>query len=302
MKIGVSTLYFWELPIEYILDIFNDIGIKNIEFFPENPEFWENRFNLEYISNLKSEFKKYSVALHCPHIELNPSSLNPYVKEATIKETLWSIELAKFYKCNLITIHPGKRPTNRPPRKEEYNAFYRYVNKSLKEATEKNVMLCLENLPLKVNNIGQTPEDMKNILEKYNISNNMDNTDNNNSNNNNNNNNNSNNNNNNNKLDNLYMTLDFAHSNEYIKEFLEKTIKYIKHTHISGIINNKDHYPITKSQINFKEHINKLLDYGYKGMFNLEIDDKKLGLKENELTVNNKISAILKEIEYLENI
>jgi len=268
MRIGVSTLFFWEYPMVEIFDIFRDIGVKCMEFFPENPDFWDNRFDLDYISDLRKEFLKFDVALHNPHIELNPSSLNPYVREAVIKETLWSIELAKFYRCELITIHPGKRPINRPPTEEEFGAFFRYVDKILKVAKCKNIMICMENMPEKINRIGWKPEEVEWILKKYDKQ--------------------------------LYMTLDFAHAKHYMEEFLDRVIDYIKHTHISGVINNKDHFPLRKSEIDFSPYVKTLLDYGYKGMFNLELDDRRLG--KNSVTKEEKIEEVIKDIEFLESI
>ena len=268
MKIGVSTLFFWEYPMVEIFDIFRDIGIKCIEFFPENPDFWDNRFDLDYITELKKEFLKFDVALHNPHIELNPSSLNPYVREAVIKETIWSIELAKFYRCKLITLHPGKRPTTRPPTDEEYEAFFKYLDKTLEVAINKNITICVENMPERINRIGWNPEEMEWILKKYDGI--------------------------------LYMTLDFAHAKEYIEEFFERVIDYIKHTHISGVVNRKDHYPLRNSEIDFSPYVKALIDYGYNGMFNLEIDDRRLG--KNSAPKEEKIEVIIKDIEFLESI
>ncbi|ENN96566.1 Xylose isomerase domain-containing protein TIM barrel [Methanocaldococcus villosus KIN24-T80] len=265
MRIGLSTLFFWEYPMFEIVDIFREIGLKCMEFFPENPDFWDNRFDLDYISELRREFKKFDIGLHAPHIELNPSSLNPYVREASIKETLWSLELAKFYRCDVITIHPGKRPTTREPTKEEYDHFYNYLNICLKEAKKKKITFCMENLPKKINRIGWHPKDVENILKNF---------------------------------EGLYLTLDFPHAKGYLDEFLE-LYDYIKHTHISGVINNRDHCSLIKSDIDFSKYILELLHRGYKGMFNLELDDRRFG---KNLSKEEKINIVIKEVEYLESI
>ncbi|ACX73372.1 Xylose isomerase domain protein TIM barrel [Methanocaldococcus vulcanius M7] len=268
MRIGVSTLFFWDYPMIEIFDILRDIGLKCIEFFPENPDFWDNRFDLDYIADLKKEFLKFDVALHNPHIELNPSSINPYIREAILKETLWSIELAKFYRCELITIHPGRRPTSRAPTDEEFEAFFKYLDKILETATNKNITICLENMPERINRIGWNPKEVEWILKKYEPL--------------------------------LSMTLDFAHAKHYIDEFFERTLEYIKHTHISGVVNKKDHFPLRKSEIDFSKHVRTLIDSGYRGMFNLEIDDRRLGKKE--ITKEEKIDELIKDVEFLENM
>ena len=96
------------------------------------------------------------------------------------------------------------------------------------------------------------------------------------------------------------MTLDLAHAKHHIEEFLDRVIDYIKHTHISGVINNKDHFPLRKSEIDFSPYVKTLLDYGYKGMFNLELDDRRLG--KNPITKEEKIEEVIKDIEFLESI
>ncbi|WP_198005234.1 sugar phosphate isomerase/epimerase family protein [Methanothermococcus okinawensis] len=286
LKIGCSTLFFWEYSIEIICDIFKDMNLNCMEFFPENPEFWERRNDLDYICSLKKELKHFNLILHAPTIELNPSSTNDYVHEASIKETLWSINLAKLYGARYITIHPGKRPTKRPPRKQEYDRFYRYLDEVLDYAKKNNITLCLENLPKKINYICYSPQEMGEVLNKYN-----------------------------NKYDdpnndkykkneknndlNLKMTLDFAHAKEEAQNFVDRLNQYIKNIHISGVVNGKDHYPLELSQIDFSKPVNDLVyKYNYKNCFNLEIDDKNCKIRSK----NEKIEFIIKEAEYLENL
>lgn len=63
--IAISSLYFWEYRIVEILDMLKDIGLKAIELFPENPDFWDNRFNEDYIKDIKKEIRRFRVAIHC---------------------------------------------------------------------------------------------------------------------------------------------------------------------------------------------------------------------------------------------
>ncbi len=241
-----------------IFDIFKEIGLKAIEFFPENPDFWDNRFNYEYLKDFKREIKKFNVAVHAPHIELNPSSLNPYVREATLKETLWAIDLALSINSKILTIHPGRRPVSREPTMEEYEHFYNYLNRVL--SYKENIYICLENMPKKIYRIGWKYEDIEKILKKF---------------------------------DSLYLTLDFAHAKHYIYKFL-KLKDRIKHIHISGVVNNKDHYPLVESEINFLNPLKELENY--RGIITLELDDRRIKNHDKE----SKIDIILKDIELLE--
>ncbi|WP_292459714.1 sugar phosphate isomerase/epimerase [Methanothermococcus sp.] len=269
LKVGCSTLFLWEYPIEVICDIFKDAGLNCMEFFPENPEFWEKRDDLDYICGLKKEFRHFCLILHAPTIELNPSSTNDYVYEASIKETIWSINLAKLYGAKYITIHPGKRPTKRPPREKEYIKFYKYLDVVLDYAKKNGITLCLENLPKKTNYICYSSQEMEEVLNKYTIKN-------------------------------LKMTLDFAHAKEETQNFVDKLNQYIKNIHISGVVDGKDHYPLELSQIDFSKPVKDLIyKYNYKNCFNLEINDKNY---KRTLSKDEKMNVIIKEVGYLENL
>jgi len=61
--------------------------------------------------------------LHAPILDLNPASYNDYVHEATIKETLWSLDLADRLGARVVTIHPGKRTVHRAPTDEDREKF-----------------------------------------------------------------------------------------------------------------------------------------------------------------------------------
>ncbi|AEF97116.1 sugar phosphate isomerase/epimerase family protein [Methanotorris igneus] len=263
--ISCTTLFFWEYPIEEIADIFKSVGLKSMEFFPENPEFWDKRFDEDYLKEIKSILSKFYLTIHAPYIELNPSSTNPYIQEATIKETLWAIDLANFLGAEVLTIHPGKRPTKRPPTMEEYEKFYHYLDVCIPYAEEKSVTLSLENMPKLVNYICHSVEEIKQIIERYRIG----------------------------------LTLDFAHAKENAERFVEELHEYIKNTHISGVCDGREHYPLYHSQIDFSPYIKKLVDYGYKGSLVIEINDLNYN---KELSKEEKISELLKEIEYLEKL
>jgi len=263
--ISCSTLFFWEYTIEEIADIFKDIGLKGMEFFPENPEFWERRFDEDYIKEIKSVLSKFYLTIHAPYIELNPSSTNHHIQEATIKETFWAINLANFLRAEVLTIHPGRRPTKRPPTKKEYEKFYHYLDVCTKYAEEKSTLLSLENMPKLVNYICHSVEEIKQIIKQYGLG----------------------------------LTLDFAHAKENAERFIDELHEHIKNTHISGVCDGREHFSLHNSQIDFSTSIKKLIDYGYNGSLVIEINDLNYN---RELSKEEKISELLKEIEYLEKL
>ncbi|WP_459202276.1 sugar phosphate isomerase/epimerase family protein [Methanococcus sp. CF] len=266
VKIGCSSLFFWEYDIEEIVDIYLELGLKNMEFFPENPEFWKKRNDLDYINSVKSELSKLEITVHAPYIELNSSSTNENIRHVTLMETFWAIDLSKKFNAKLITIHAGKRPTARIPTAEEYNNFDDYLKKSIDYSLKKEITICLENSPEKINNICYNVESMKKTLDKF---------------------------------KNLYMTLDIAHARENSLDFIKNFHEKIKNMHISGV-NSKDHYPLSESKINFDKTLNLLVnEYNYKGALNFELNDL---IYKEAISKKEKIDILTNEINYLEKI
>ncbi|EHP83734.1 sugar phosphate isomerase/epimerase family protein [Methanotorris formicicus] len=263
--ISCTTLFFWEYPIEEICDIFKSIGLKGMELFPENPEFWNRRFDEDYLKEIKPILSKFYLTIHAPYIELNPSSTNHHIQEATIKETFWAIDLTNFLGGEILTIHPGKRPTKRPPTMEEYEKFYHYLDVCTKYAEEKSVLLSLENMPKLINYLCYSVEEIKQIIGKYKMG----------------------------------LTLDFAHAKENAEKFVEELHEYVRNAHVSGVCDGREHFPLRNSQIDFSIPIKKLIDYGYDGSLVIEVNDLNYN---RELSKEEKISELIKEIEYLEKL
>jgi len=266
VKIGCSSLFFWEYDFDEIVDIYLDIGLKNMEFIPENPEFWKKRNDLDYIKEVKKLLSKLDITVHSPYIELNSSSTNENIRNVTLKETLWAMDISKEFNSKILTIHAGKRPTEREPTPEEYRNFEEYLKKCMEYASKTKINVCLENSTKKINHICYNVEGMDSILKNFN---------------------------------NLNMTLDFAHARESSVEFVEKLHKKIKNVHISGV-DGKDHYPLSISKLDFSEPLNALIkDYNYNGVLNFELNDL---IYKKSISKAEKIEILVNEINYLEKI
>jgi len=95
MRLSCASLFLWEYSVYDIVNILLDAGIKSIEFWAETPDFWKDRFNSIALAALEETISMMpdGCTLHAPVLDLNPSSINDNVREATIKDTLWSLEL-----------------------------------------------------------------------------------------------------------------------------------------------------------------------------------------------------------------
>jgi sugar phosphate isomerase/epimerase len=271
MRLSCSSLFLWEYPVYDIMDILQKAGINSVEFWAETPFFWMDRNNDTTVAQLIEAISTMTqgCTLHAPVMDLNPSSYNDLVHEATIKETLWSIKLASILKARVVTIHPGKRTAHRKPTNEDWGKFMKYLEISFNKAKSSGVNLSLENSMPGVQSMCSGPEEMKEVLDQF---------------------------------PDLFFTFDVVHAYlnsprtpiSFINELGDKIIN----VHIGAPHNGKPHFP-AHHQKKMDIILHRLHDSGYKGDLTIEIDDK---VYPGQLTREEKIKELTCERKYLESI
>ena len=207
--------------------------------------------------------------MHAPVMDLNPSSYNDLVHEATIKETLWSIELARTIGARVVTIHPGKRTAHRRPTDEDRDKFMKYLEISTKKAKNLGVNLSLENSMPGVQSMCSGPDEMKEVLDRF---------------------------------PGLFFTFDVVHA--YINSpgialsFIDELINKMINVHIGAQHNGKPQYPAHHEK-KMDIVLHRLHDSGYKGDLTIEIDDKTY---PQSLSKEDKVRELTGERKYLESI
>lgn len=271
MRLSCSSLFLWEYPVYDIMDILQKAGINSVEFWAETPLFWMDRNNETTVARLIEAISTMpqGCTLHAPVMDLNPSSYNDLVHEATLKETLWSIELAGILKARIVTIHPGKRTAHRKPTNEDWEKFMKYLGISFKKAKSSGVNLSLENSMPGVQSMCSGPEEMKEVLDQF---------------------------------PGLFFTFDVVHA--YLNSprtaisFINDLGDKIINVHIGAPHNGKPHFP-AHHQKKMDIILQRLCDSGYKGDLTIEIDDK---VYPGQLTREEKIKELISERKYLESI
>jgi sugar phosphate isomerase/epimerase len=253
------------------MDIMLQAGIKSVEFWAETPFFWLDRNDKACVSKLKKAISTMpqGCTLHAPVMDLNPSSYNNLVYEATIKETLWSIELGKIVGARDVTIHPGKRTAHRKPTDMDWEKFERYLGICLEKAKSMNVNLSLENSMPGVQSMCSNPKEMKEVLDNF---------------------------------PGLFFTFDIVHaflnSRKTALSFIDELGDRIINVHVGAPHNGKPHYPAHYEK-KMEIVLQRLRDIGYNGDLTIEIDDKTYPA---QLSRENKITELIREREYLESI
>lgn len=271
MKISCSSLFLWEYNVYEIMEILLEAGIKSVEFWAETPFFWMTRNNETSVSPLIEAVSKMpeGCTLHAPILDLNPASYNDYVYEATIKETLWSLDLAGRIGARVVTIHPGKRTVHRAPTNEDREKFLKYLSICKMRADSLNIPLSLENSMPGVQNMCSKAAEMKEMLSKF---------------------------------QGLFFTFDVVHafiqSPEIAQSFIDELNDKIINVHVGAPHNGKPHYASYRKR-NMEKLLFALRDCGYKGDLTIEIDDQ---MYANPLSREQKVKELSNEREYLEGI
>ncbi len=271
MRISCASLFLWEYSIHDIVEILLEAGIESIEFWAETPFFWMNRNDETAVASLVEAISvmPHGCTLHAPILDLNPSSYNDLVHEATIRETLWSLELANIIGARMVTIHPGKRTVHRTPTNEDWEKFMKYLKASCEKADALGIPLALENSMPDISSMCSSPGEMKETLDGF---------------------------------PGLFFTLDVVHayldSPETALSFIEELGGRIVNVHIGAAHDGKVHYP-THREKKMEMVLRRLRDSGYRNDLTIEIDDK---VYSKPLSREDKVRELNEEKKYLESI
>ena len=271
MRLSCASLFLWEYNVYDIVNILLEAGIKSIEFWAETPDFWKDRFDSMALAALEETISMMpeGCTLHAPILDLNPASINDNVHEITIRETLWSLDLAKNIGARVVTIHPGKRTVHRAPTDEDQEKFLKYLKVSKEKADRLGIQLSLENSMPGVQSMCSTPDEMKSVLTKF---------------------------------PGLFFTFDVVHafiqSPQIAMSFIDELSDRIINVHVGSPHNGKPHYP-SHTQKNMGTVLRALKDSGYDGDLTIEIDDQRYS---RPLSREDKVMELREEREYLEEI
>jgi sugar phosphate isomerase/epimerase len=270
MEISCSSMFLWDYVIDEIAEILDQAGIENIEFWAETPEFWQHRHDAKVVEHLDDVISVFfgHCTVHTPILDLNPSSYNEHVRKATIKETLWAIDLSSKLDARVLTIHPGNRTVHRQTTPEDWEKFFEYLTVCTGYAREMGVVLALENLSPNLQNMCYESSLMGDVLARY---------------------------------PDLMMTFDIAHTlqtgPDNAPDFIEELGARIVNVHVGDVRNGTPHYPVHMFRNpEIIEILGRLQRSGYDNDLTIEIDDK---LINQDMSKSDKISVLMKEKEYL---
>ncbi len=244
--IAVSSPLFSMIPFEEILN-------KIAKYF----ECWEIiAEGMHYLPDIKEKVESLlpsydlSLFIHAPFSDLNFASLNPVIREISIKQIVETMRVATSLGITLVCIHPGhKSPLGAyyPKKASEFNRTGLEILEG--EAENLGITLALENMPKFWGTLCTTSEEMAQLIENTSIK----------------------------------ICFDVGHANTagQINEFLQMKRKFAD-LHLHDNFGKVDrHLVLGKGNIDFKKFLSEL--EGYEGPYVIESMSLEEGVESKKI-------------------
>ena len=171
MIIGVSTLSYFNEPLEHIIPRIRELGFDCLEIMCEPPYAYPRNFDKEHRKRIKKIAVENGIRLllHAPIADVNFMSLNPGIREEAQKQLIDTINLAGEWDCARVVFHIGGKPymglwNARDGFEHSLDALESVIAKS----EENGVRLLLENDPRKAGLGCIQWEDVQRYLNPFN--------------------------------------------------------------------------------------------------------------------------------------
>lgn len=171
----------------------------------------------------------FPLSLHSNYVDLNPASLNSFVRKAAVEQWRSEIDLCRSHRIPILTVHPGW--VNKIERQLALEFFWDCLSKVLDSVSGKSarVTICLENMDDKKEKLCNTTEEIRATLERF---------------------------------PQLSLTADLAHlglTGAAIGSFMDDFAERIVHLHVSGVVLGQPHGQISlaASSIDFRSFLKR---------------------------------------------
>lgn len=166
MKLGFSTLALFMSSLEDCLETAKIDGFQLMEILCEGP-YWprnilDSQINFEIFESYDIE-----VYLHSPTIDLNPGSLNPGIREETLKQLKETVDMAAETGSKAVTTHPGLiHRLEERVRNFGIEHSIEILTKANDYAVERGIKFSIENMPNKYAYFCNTAEEHEYFIRK----------------------------------------------------------------------------------------------------------------------------------------
>lgn len=267
VSFSVASMFFHEYTTPEIFSFVAQAGLDGIEFWLETPHFWLRDLPVDEVIAARAGHPDLgTLTVHAPILDLNPCSINPEVAAVSVEYAVRSLDLAARMGAGLVTVHPGRRTTKRPPSDADFARFDYYIGVLREAAARFPVRICMENMEPIVNSLLCTPERMREILDEEPW---------------------------------LSCTLDVAHA---LSKSPDEPVRYIElchdrlvNVHLSRAEGKTLHLPLSRSPA-MAAVMHTLRDHGFTGSLTLEIEDLNFG---SPLSSSGKVKLLAGDCAFM---
>jgi len=243
-RIGTSTRVFWQYPIMKAIDSIASVGYKAVEIWAEHPQAMPRTLDNSRREAIRQAIGKYDLlaTLHASFRDLNLVSLNPPVRDESVKQVRESIELAHDLGVRCVCVHPGRLTGTRDSLTEAWQLTFDVFQDLANSAADLGITLAVENMENRNKEMIVTPEDCVQLVNTL-------------------------------KKPNVGITLDIAHANltGRLRDFIGTVAGAIVHVHLSDNTGARPvHMPIGEGKIDIPSVLTDLRRESYKGLIVIE--------------------------------
>ena len=240
MRIGVTSMVFWNWDIAQFIKKTGELGFNTIEIWTRQFEKQE-KVTPQQLNRLLKEAGLTST-VHVPIRDLNIASINKGIRKESVAQMIEAINFCAEIEGELVVMHPGRLSGRMEDPEEQWKYQLDSFEKIMKAAESKSVVIAVENMEYsKKDELVVTAEDIRRLQSML-------------------------------KGFYLPVTLDTTHmeSTERILDTIEILKNDIQHVHLSDF-NNKYHLPLGGGNLEFEIIFKKLKEIQFKGLISLEV-------------------------------
>lgn len=140
IKIGVSSLSFYQYNISKHLETMENLKIEYLEILNEYPN---NNLDIDLLNSYNFKY-----IIHSPIIDLNLASLNKAIQKTSIEEIKKSVNIANDLNSDIVVVHPGNIPfLSRPFEKNALSKCRESLKICGDYGNDFGVITAIENMP-----------------------------------------------------------------------------------------------------------------------------------------------------------
>jgi len=115
-KIGISTFFLSFNDFESFVQRVKELDVDYIEFKANPPNFFPLDLDEKKIEFIKRKLTSFEIKpiVHSSVYDVNLASLNPTIREASVKTTLDCLKMAEKLGAEILVVHGGNLPSDYP--------------------------------------------------------------------------------------------------------------------------------------------------------------------------------------------